>query len=174
MGFHVAPYWWNIWHVRGLSQHFGSPQNKSNHRVLKFQMTHHGQPPPPPSLRNLSLDETWDCYPWMFRTHHSAWNSSTKHKNLRWKNIWKIQPLLLNHLFSINNQIFAPILGTFPLIQFASCQKLSCWTSLDRWFGWPRPWWQKTNSTQEIFNQKNTPRKMFFFPCKKRCFNTKL
>ena len=89
-----------------------------------------------------------------------GWNSSTEHKNLRWKNIWKVQP----DLFSIINQIFAPILGRFPLDPVCLLPKT---LMLD--IAWSMVWMasalatKKTNSTQEIFNPKKTPWNMFFF-----------
>lgn len=99
---------------------------------------------------------------WMFRTHHSGWNSSTKHKNLRWKNIWKIQPLLLNHLCSINNQIFAPILGTFPLDPVCLLPKT---LMLD--IAWSMVWMASALATKKPIQHKrfSTPKK-----CPGTCF----
>ena len=158
---------------KGLLSTLRVSPKKSNHTVFKFQTTHHGQPPR--SLRNLSSDETWDCYPdwaWMFRSHHSGWNSSAKHKNLRWKNIWKVQP----DLFSIINQIFAPILGRFPLDPFRLLPKT---LMLD--IAWSMVWMASALATKKpiqhkrFSTQKKRPGKcLFFFTCKMCCFSTKL
>ena len=162
---------------KGLLSTLRVSPKKSNHTVFKFQTTHHGQPPR--SLRNLSSDETWDCYPewaWMFRSHHSGWNSSTKHKNLRWKKHLENPTIVTKPFyFQLTTRSLRLSWVDFPWIQFASCQKLSCWTSLDRWFGWPRPWRPKKPIQHKRFStQKKTPWKMFFFTCNMCCFSTKL
>ena len=100
----------------------------------------------------------------MFRTHHSGWNSSTKHKNLRWKKHLE-NPTIVTKPFFFNEQ---PDLCAYLGYIFPGSISPPAKNSHvgHRWIDGLDglgPGDQKTNSTQEIFNPKKKPWNMFFF-----------